>query len=450
MKKILVVLGAFLILGIFSSSSLIRVALCFPLRSIPPIVSTDWLYENLDLPGLIVLDIRSPEEYNAGHIPGAINVPSYMWYTNPPFGEAVPWMEMPPQDYLFELIGNSSITRYSRVVVVGSTSGPLSPVPFALYNTATITRVAITLLYAGLVDVAILDGGYDKWVADGYPVEITPNVPTLKVYSGILKKDMIVSKEYVASRVGRAVIVDSRDLEVYLGFIQEPWTARPGHIPTARSFSTPWLWNIHVNVTTGMAVYTTYRDIESLRVLAECIIGADKEQEVIIYCGVGGYASTMYFILAEVLGYTNVKIYDGSAQEWTADLSLPVVYEGLGSEYMELSRNYTMLRETYDSLRETYDSLQRAYNDLQEKYNSLQKTYNDLRSSYDKLSSDYSKLKGDHEKLTRSYEELLSKYNTLVATTVPSQLLYMFIATTIIFIIVSIYLAIKVRRVGRK
>lgn len=410
MRKATIILGITLAISMALLAPLApRAAYCSPARVIPPIVSTRWLYENLNLPGLVILDIRSPEEYNAGHIPGAINVPAGKWFTNPPFGEAVPWMEMPSQDYLFDLLGSIGITSASRVVVVGSTSGPLAPVPLALYNTATITRVAITLLYAGIENVAILNGGYEKWVADRYPVEVTPRTLPQKVYRGIPKTEMIVTKGYVAERLGKAVIIDSRDLEVYLGFIQEPWTPRPGHIPTARSFPTPWLWNVMVNATTGMAIYTTYRDIESLRVLAECIVGPDKEQEVIIYCGVGGYASTMYFILAEVLGYKNVKIYDGSAQEWTADLSLPVVYEGLGSEYMK----------------------------LQEAYKSLQKAYNDLRSAYDRLS-------GEHSKLTRSYEDLLSKYNELVATTVPSQLLYVFIATTIIFLLISVYLTIKI------
>ena len=122
---------------------------------IRPIVSTDWLFGNLHR-NLVVLDVRSEVDYNAGHIPGAINVNESLWYVNDPFTVPIdtPWMEMPPDDELSTLIGDAGITRYSWVVVVGATSGSLAP-PFAFYGTAGITRVAMTLLYAGVKNVAI-------------------------------------------------------------------------------------------------------------------------------------------------------------------------------------------------------------------------------------------------------------------------------------------------------
>lgn len=377
-----------------------------PARTIPAIVSTDWLNAHLSDPNLVILDIRSEDLYNAGHIPGAINVPEGMWYINPPFSDTFPWMEMPSEDYLLELIGNASITQDSLVVVVGSTSGPLVPIPLALYSTGGITRVAMTLLYAGIENVAILDGGYEKWVEDGYSVETTPNIPTPTTYTGTLNTEMMVSKEYVASKIGEAIIVDARDLEVYLGFIQEPWCARVGHIPTARSFPTPWLWDLKLNATGTGVIYTTYKSVNVLDDWASCIVGTNKSAEIIVYCGVGGYASTMYFILSEVLNYTNVKMYDGSAQEWTSDFELPVVYEDLGSEYMDLQSNYTALQDDYDELQESYDK--------------LQDDYNELRNDYDELA----------------------------ASTLPAYLVWILTATTVIFLLISIYLAVKLRGKG--
>jgi 3-mercaptopyruvate sulfurtransferase SseA len=98
-----------------------------------------------------VLDVRNPELYSAGHILGAINVPEGEWYVNHPGPIPPPWMELPPEEDLFELIGDTGITSDSRVVVVGSTSGSLNPMmPLALYGVAGITRVTITLLYVGL------------------------------------------------------------------------------------------------------------------------------------------------------------------------------------------------------------------------------------------------------------------------------------------------------------
>jgi len=292
-----------------------------PPREIDPIVSTDWLASNLGTPKLVILDDRLPFEYGAGHIPGAINSPASNWYINPPFGPEWPWYQLPPDDYLFELIGNAGITPNSLVVVVGRTSG-LTPYPY-LYAIADTSRVVVTLLYAGVRNVAILDGGHSKWAAELKPVTTDIVVPTPVTYTGVVNTAMFVSKDYVEKKIGKSIIVDARDPDVYFGVTQEPWAAYPGHIPTAKCLPTPWLWNL------AIAEYATYKDANVLREMASGVIGRYvfgwyMFKEIIVYCGVGGYASPMYFVLSEVLGYKNVKIYDGSAQEWTG-LGAPVV-----------------------------------------------------------------------------------------------------------------------------
>jgi thiosulfate/3-mercaptopyruvate sulfurtransferase len=264
-----------------------------------------------------VLDIRDPESYSNGHIPGAVNVPENEWYVNDPIemtDPSIPWMELPKKNCLFDLIGNAGITSDSCVVVVGSTSGPLSPIPFALYNAAGITRVAITLLYAGIRNVAVLDGGFEKWEDD---IESgTTTTPTPVRYREKECKTMFVSMQYVAKKIGKSVIVDARDEIVYNGTVREPWCAYGGHIPTAVNLPTPYFWNIKIN-SDGNAVYITYKRPRVLERMVSSIVGLNKDREIIVYCGVGGYASTAYFVLSEVLGYRNVKFYDGSAQEWT-------------------------------------------------------------------------------------------------------------------------------------
>jgi thiosulfate/3-mercaptopyruvate sulfurtransferase len=59
--------------------------------------------------------------------------------------------------------------------------------------------------------------------------------------------------------------------------------------------------------------------------MASAVLGKDASKEIIVYCGVGGYASSLWFMLHEVIGYPNVKIYEGSIQEWTADPETPLV-----------------------------------------------------------------------------------------------------------------------------
>ncbi|MEM2254663.1 MAG: rhodanese-like domain-containing protein [Candidatus Bathyarchaeia archaeon] len=321
-KKVLVV--AFVVSLAVSIFSPVLACVDSAPRKIPPIVSTDWLQLNLCRKDLVILDIRNPDAYGDGHIPGAINVPAWgvpdsEWFINDPFTVPpnVPWMEMPPVNDLFALIGGAGITKDSCVVVVGSTSGLLLPeAPLALYATATITRVAITLLYAGVRNVAILDGGFDKWVYEGKPVSTEPVIPTPVTYDGKVNEEMLVSMDYVASKIGKSVIIDCRDEGVYKCIGLEPWCAYVGHIPTARNLPTPSLWDIKTDES-GNAVYITYKSWLTLFIMTLKVIKWEWYKEIIVYCGVGGYASTMYFILKEVLRYPNVKFYDGSAQEWT-------------------------------------------------------------------------------------------------------------------------------------
>ena len=67
-------------------------------------------------------------------------------------------------------------------------------------------------------------------------------------------------------------------------------------------------------------------DIAELREMAAGVVGSEKESEIIFYCGVGGYASAWWYVLVRMLGYRNVKIYDGAAEEWTSIAELPMAH----------------------------------------------------------------------------------------------------------------------------
>jgi thiosulfate/3-mercaptopyruvate sulfurtransferase len=271
-------------------------------RAIEPLVSTNWLAANRGMENLVILDVRSAGDYGSGHIPNSINVPF-----------AVPvsaWiamrdkllLELPEQTALFSTIGSCGINADSRVVIVYTTANPPDP-PYPLANA---TRVADTLIYAGVRNVAILDGGYPKWAKEGKPT--TKEVPSVKAgtYQGKTDKTMFVSTEYVKAQIGKAVIVDARDADVYIGIVMEPFANKPGHIRSARSLPAPWIWNPD----------GTYRDMKVLGAAVSGIISKDKAKKIVVYCGVGGYASSLWFVLTQALGYQNVKFYDGSAQEW--------------------------------------------------------------------------------------------------------------------------------------
>jgi len=281
------------------------------MRAIAPIISTDWLEKNLDDQKLVIIDIRLGEEYAAGHIPNAINIPFPDAVENP----SSQWfverdgllLEVPEEADLFHTIGSAGIRSDSLVVVV-----PKPELPHPLVDA---TRVADTLMYAGVKNVAVLGGGYDKWAAENKPVSLDVVERTPVEYTGTINETMFVSKKYVQKKIGKAIIIDTREALEYFGGFMRPLWVRAGHIPTAKCLPTLWLWHEDM----------TYRSIDELREIAHGVVGTDLSQEIIIYCGVGGFSSAWYFVLKEILEYHDVKIYHGSAQEWTRDPEAPLV-----------------------------------------------------------------------------------------------------------------------------
>lgn len=281
-------------------------------RDLAPIVSTQWLDENLDLENLVVLDVRSADAYGAGHIPGAVSEPFVV-----PFSAWITMrddllLEVPDKEALFAAIGNLGITADKWVVVVSSPNPGEPP----HYGLSAATRVASTLIYAGMANVAVLDGGHPKWVADGY--ETTVDIPDIDsvTYEGVLNQRMFVTVEHVRRHLRRSDILDGRDVDVYYGETFGIFAQDTGHIPGATSLPAPWLYNLVEG-----DVYT-FKDVETLGKMARGALHrpGDKmrcfHRETIVYCGVGGYASSLWFVLTQVLGYDNVKFFDGSAQEW--------------------------------------------------------------------------------------------------------------------------------------
>jgi thiosulfate/3-mercaptopyruvate sulfurtransferase len=278
-------------------------------RGIDPIVSTDWLESRLGGAGPAIIDTRFAEDYEAGHIPGSISVP---------FGLVSAWsdctedllLELPPTEALFKTIGDCGLTVDSRVVVVGRLPVPPEP-PYPL---ADPVRVAATLMYAGVKNAAVLSGGHAKWVAEGR--QTTTEVPKIErgPYRSAVDAGTWISTDYVKDRIGKAVLIDGRDPDVYFGASVEPFVDMRGHIPTAKNLPMIWVWEPDA----------TYRPLELIGQMAAGVIGSGKDQEIICYCGAGGYASAWWFLLTQALGYQDVKIYDGSMEAWV-DGGNPVI-----------------------------------------------------------------------------------------------------------------------------
>jgi len=272
-------------------------------REISPLVSPGWLAANLQKPNLVILDIRKVEEYKAGHVPKAVNV----FYGSWAIKKADLDNELPDGDDLDDIINSAGINDDSLIVIVGKTETTPD-----LVNTS---RVAWTLKYAGLENVAILDGGYAKWIAENREI----STESVKVTGGNFKakwnKDIYADKNYIEGKIGKATIVDARGPEFFFGVAKLDFVAKAGHIPQAVNLPSAWLFTKE----------GTFKNKDELKAMAKGVVGENINKEIIAYCDTGRLASAAWFLFSEILGYKNVRLYDGSMQEWAKDAKAPVV-----------------------------------------------------------------------------------------------------------------------------
>jgi thiosulfate/3-mercaptopyruvate sulfurtransferase len=294
MKKSLRYCLIFVLLGLILPFALIA-------REIEPIVSTDWLEKNLNNPKMVIVDIRKVEDYKAGHITNALNVVYGSWAVM----KNGLRNEIPPIDDLSDVISAAGINPDSLVVVVGKTDN--------IPNRTDITRVAWTLKFAGMGNVAILDGGFDKWAADKKALSTDMVKANTSNYQAKINAGLFADKAYVMNAVGKALIVDVREPEFYQGTKKLDFVAKLGRIKGA------------VNLP-GSQAYTTdgtFKSKADLAALVTAVVGADTAKEVILSCDTGKVCTVWSFIMTDLLGYTNIKTYDGSMEEWMKDPMAP-------------------------------------------------------------------------------------------------------------------------------
>jgi thiosulfate/3-mercaptopyruvate sulfurtransferase len=266
-------------------------------RDIPAVVSPDWLSKNLGDSRIVVIDIRTAEQYKKGHIPGAINVPMALWAVS----RNGLSLELPLEDALSDLIKKTGMNAGSHPVIVSRFDTD--------FNRADTTRVAWTCAIAGIENAAILDGGHNRWVKEIKTLSTEDVNATPSAYALKMNQSILASKRYVLEKIGKAILVDTRLPEEYFGV-----ALKPGHIKSAVNLPTPWVF----------AGDGTFRNEEDLLAMASGVIGTNKSKEVILYCGFGGYACTWWFLLTQIFGYQNVSVYDGSMEEWVKDPADPV------------------------------------------------------------------------------------------------------------------------------
>ncbi|MBN2242835.1 MAG: sulfurtransferase [Acidobacteria bacterium] len=277
-------------------------------REMDPLVSSEWLAARLNGGNLLVIDIRSADEYSKGHIPGSANVPTDRWWVT----RNQLLLELPDPGGLRDRIGQAGIRTDSKVVLVNKVDTD--------FDRAHLPRVAWTLIYGGVQAVSILDGGLNKWISEGRPVSTDPFAPREAAYEGVIQEKIRISKPDLVrilsfSGSEAAAIIDSRAPGDFFGVSAMMPSSKSGHIPGAACLPVDW----------AFTALGAFRKTEELEAMAKGVVGSDRDRQIIVYCGVGGYAATWWYIFSEMLGYRNARVYDGSIQEWIMDPEAPLV-----------------------------------------------------------------------------------------------------------------------------
>jgi thiosulfate/3-mercaptopyruvate sulfurtransferase len=286
-------------------------ALAAPAAAAEPLVSPQWLNEHLKDPGVVVLDVRSAidgggeKAYLAAHIPGSIHSD----YDKPGWRVTVnnvPFM-LPSILEIQNLIGDLGIDEKSHVVVVPA------GVHFTDFGSAA--RVYWTLKIAGVTDVSILDGGVAGWQAAGFATASGPSpTPTPKTINAEGDTSNLAQLADVVKiqQSGGATLIDARPASFFTGRERAPKAQAYGHIPGAIDLDSDAFYDDKANRLKPQA--------ELAAIAAKIPAGP-----VVTYCNTGHWSATDWFVLHELLGRKDVKLYDGSMVEWSMDPQRPVV-----------------------------------------------------------------------------------------------------------------------------
>jgi thiosulfate/3-mercaptopyruvate sulfurtransferase len=247
-----------------------------------------------------LVDVRAPEQYAAGHIPGAANL-SIATLTQTVHG--TPGM-LAPLTVVTQALGEHGISPESRVVIYDD------------YGGLRATRLFWILDYLGHGQVSVLQGGFRAWQRQGYAVnqEVPERQPT--TYQASPNSEKLANMGWIVMRLKdpNTVLLDARSPSEFSGQVPGHHIERPGRIPGA--VNVDWVHNLTTTVP------RRFKAAVELRQLYEQA-GVTADKEIVVYCRTGMRASHAYFVL-RLLGYPRVKVYDGSFVEWSADITLPV------------------------------------------------------------------------------------------------------------------------------
>ncbi|PYE51874.1 sulfurtransferase [Deinococcus yavapaiensis] len=272
------------------------------------LVSTDWVEQHRGDPGLRLVEVDEDILlYETGHVEGAVKIDWQLDFWDPVMREFI------QPDEFAGLLGRLGITPDTTVILYGDKSNWWAAYAFWFFQ------------YNGHTNVKLMNGGRQKWVAEGRPLSTeTPSVEPTQYPAGQRDESIRAYRDQVKAhiekvRAGAGAMVDVRSPDEFSGKVThmpnypQEGVLRGGHIPGASNI--PWAKTVNED--------GTFKTPEELRALYEPQ-GVTPDKEVIAYCRIAERSSHSWFVLTQLLGYPKVSNYDGSWTEWGNAVGMPI------------------------------------------------------------------------------------------------------------------------------
>ena len=269
------------------------------------IVETEWVYEHLDDPNVRLVEVDvDTNVFDHGHISGAVG---WNWQSQLQQGMV---RDLIDKEGMQKLLSDSGISNSTTVILYGDNNNWFAC--WAFWQ----------LKYYGHQDVRIMNGGRIKWELEGKPfVETKTEVDAVPYSAKDPDESLRAYRDQILKALSESVIslVDVRSPDEYTGLLFAPenvpqeGSQRAGHIPGAKNI--PW-----AQATDSDGTFKSYAEL--LELYKEN--GITGEGNTVTYCRIGERSSHTWFVLTQLLGYSNVSNYDGSWTEWGSIVGAPI------------------------------------------------------------------------------------------------------------------------------
>lgn len=275
------------------------------------LVSPEQLSRMIGAEPVVIIDTRDADTYAAGHLPGAVNMREIFTFLATSTAEGLTALKSTFAEHFgaVGLSGAETAVFYEDALNSG-------------YGQSC--RGYYLLTWLGYPKIKVLNGGYSAWKAQGLPVSTAVATPTPATFpTDLAMSDVMLTKEDVAAALNTGIaLLDVRDIDEWTGESSSPYgkdfAPRKGRLPGAK-----WIeWYRFMKPSAQGPVFKS-----PLEVQAECATaGIGTDDTVYLYCFKGARASNTFLALKQA-GFSDVRMYFGSWNEWSRDDSLPIETE---------------------------------------------------------------------------------------------------------------------------